>query len=153
MAKKMEAFMKGKIKFFGIAAVVAMIVFSIGGCDLFGDDGKGHILNGVWDRGDIIITFNGSNGIYTEINSDSGWLQFLNNGVIRIGDRKFRNITYKDNLRWSGQEMTRESSPPPYNIYWRNTTITMSYDEHSIQVVTVVNEDTKATETATYVRK
>jgi hypothetical protein len=87
-----------------------------------GDDGQGNLLNGAWDRGDIVVTFNGNSGVFTEIKSNAyggGWLIIMNNGQISIGDRKFRNITYKNNLTWTGQELIQ-------NLTWANTTLTIS---------------------------
>ena len=91
-------------------------------CGYSSDDGQGDLLNGAWDRGDIVVTFSGSAGVFTEIKSNAyggGWLTIMNNGEISIGDRKFRNITYKNNLTWTGQEYIQ-------NLSWANTTLTIS---------------------------
>ena len=125
--------MKNLVKLVGVIALVAAIGFSMVSCDI--DDGDGHLLNGVWSRGDIVVTFNGSNGVFTEINSNSNWQPFLNNGTISIGDRKFRNITYENKLTWKGQELTYTIGT--YNTGWNDTTITMHSGDNTIRVDTV----------------
>ena len=129
--------MKNIFKFFGVLAFTSLLVFSLIGCDIETDDGNGGQLNGIWDRGDIIITFNGSQGVFSDIKSGSAW-----NGIVSIGDRKFRNITYKDNLTWSCQEMDVEKN-------WHDGTITMSSDKQTIQAYTPNTNPT----TSTYTRK
>ena len=110
--------MKNLAKLVGIIAFVAVIGFLVIACD----DGDGGLIDGSWDRGDIVVTFNGSSGVFTEISSNSGWYSLLNNGTVSIGDRKFRNITYKNNSTWSGQELTYQG----YSTTWEDTTITIS---------------------------
>jgi hypothetical protein len=131
--------MKNFFKLFGIIALVAVIGFLMVGCetetDTDTDDGNGGLLNGVWNRGDIVVTFNGSNGVFTEVNSDSSWQSFLDNNIIRIGDRKFRNITYKNNLTWKGQELGYVIGTD--DTGWKNTTITMHSGDNTISVDTV----------------
>ena len=111
--------MKNLVKLFGIIIFLVVIGFSMIAC---GDDGQGDLLNGVWDRGDIVVTFSGSAGVFTEIKSNSAWVTFLNNGTVSIGDRKFRNITYDSNLKWTGQELAFENN----TTTWVNVTITIS---------------------------
>jgi hypothetical protein len=112
-------------------AIGAVIGFSMAGCKLDNDDYEK--LNGVWDRGDIVVTFTDSNGVFTEIRSGSGWKPFLDNGTISIGHQKFRNISKSGDLEWMGQELTY------YTDYsglggWEDCTITMAADGRSIQV-------------------
>ena len=125
--------MKKRFYLFGIAVLVTAIVFLMAGCDLFGDDYD--MLNGEWDRGDIIITFNDNNGVFTQINSNSGWHTLLNNGTVRIGDRKFRNLKSSGNLKWTGQELTYLGS----NTSWENTTLTISGQTLRVETVNVSN--------------
>jgi len=95
--------MKNLSKLFGIIAFVAVIGFSMISCDLDKDEGD---LNGVWvrDGGDIVITINGSNGIFIEINTGM-WKTVQTNGLVSIGDKKFRNIKRTGSFRWSGEEL------------------------------------------------
>ena len=118
--------MKKISKLIGVIAFIAVIGFSMIAC---GDDGQGDLLNGVWDRGDIVVTFSGSAGVFTEIKS-GGWQTIQNSGGIMIGDRKFRNITYDNNLKWTGQELHQE-------LRWENTTITISGQTLRVETVNV----------------
>jgi hypothetical protein len=115
--------MKNFSKLFVIAALAAAIVFSAAGCQLNDADYEG--LNGDWDRGDIVVTFSNNTATFTQIDSDSGWQQVLDNGGIHLGSQKFRNITKKGDLEWTGQELT-------YNTFtytpadWVDCTLTIS---------------------------
>jgi hypothetical protein len=136
--------MKNSLKFFGIIAFVVVIGFSMSGC---GDDGQGDLLNGAWDRGDIVVTFSGSTGVFTEIKSNSSnWIPLLNNGTVHIGDRKFRNISYDDKLKWTGQELTIPAGSTT-STNWQNTILTISG-----QTLRVETENTTSPYT-TYTRK
>ena len=93
-------------------------------------------LNGVWSRGDIVITIVNDSGYFTEINSGS-WQKVLHNGAVRVGDRKLRNITQTDNLRWTAQDLAWNAR----NIYvdstyllgnWENCIVTMTEDGQTI---------------------
>jgi hypothetical protein len=97
--------MKNFVKWFEIIAFVAAIGFSAVSCQME-EDNDYELLNGDWDRGDIIITFNDDKAVFTQINSDSGWKAVQNNGSIHIGDTKIRNIKKTDNRKWTGQELT-----------------------------------------------
>ncbi|MDR0670041.1 MAG: hypothetical protein LBF95_08160 [Treponema sp.] len=122
--------MKNFFNLFGIIALVAVIGFSMAACD----DGDGGLIDGVWDRGDIVVTIDGSSGVFTEVKSNSGWLPLLNNGTISIGGRKFRNITYRNHQTWSGQELTYPSNS---STSWEDgTTFTLSNGGQTLQVVT-----------------
>jgi len=116
--------MKNTLKFLGIISFVAVIGFSMIACG-DDDDGQGDLLNGTWDRGDIVVTFSGSTGVFTEIKSHSTWLPLLDNGTISIGDRKFRNISYDNKLKWTGDEL----GVPVYSITntdWGKAILTIS---------------------------
>ena len=115
--------MKNFVKWFGVITFVVIIGFLMAGCDLFGNDYE--LLNGVWDRGDIVVTFNDDSAVFTQINSNSGWKTVQNNGSIHIGDKKFRNIKKIDDHKWSCQERTYDQ-----NTYlvkdWADCTLTLS---------------------------
>jgi len=114
--------MKNFVKWFGIIVSVTVIGFLFVGCDLINNDYEK--LNGVWDRGDIVVTFNDNSATFTQINSDSGWISVQNSGYVKIGDKKFKNITKTDDLRWSCQELFYNTST--YVTGWEDCTITLS---------------------------
>ena len=95
--------MKNFVKWFGIIAFAAVIGFSMVGCDLNEKDYE--MLNGVWDRGDIVVTFNNDTAVFTQINSGSGWKQIQSSGYVKIGDKKFKSISKTGDLKWSCQEL------------------------------------------------
>ncbi|MDR0321645.1 MAG: hypothetical protein LBI28_09095 [Treponema sp.] len=133
--------MKNFFKLFKIITLFTAISFLMITC-VTTNNKVNTSLNGVWDRGDIVITFIDSNGIFTEIKSDS-WLRARNNGNISIGDRKYRNITQTDNLIWTAQELTLNSRD--FSITgWSNCTITMDENGQTIRILTqgdVLNPD------------
>ena len=133
----MKNFIKERIApLFGVIALVAVIGFSMVGCDL--DDGNSDLLNGVWDRGDIVVTFSGSTGVFTEIKTNSStWIPLLNNGTISIGDRKFRNITYENKLKWTGQELAVPSGSTT-STTWENATLTISGQTLRVETENVI---------------
>jgi len=133
--------MKNLVKLFGIIAFVTVIGFSVVSCD----DGDSGLIDGVWDRGDIVVTFNGSSGVFSEVKSGH-WVIHLNAGRIRIGDTKFRNITYKNNLTWTGQELMGTNDNSALGG-WNNTIITLNG-----QTLEVRTEDASSPLT-TYTRK
>jgi hypothetical protein len=123
--------MKNFGKWFGIIVSVAIIGFSMVGCDL--DNNDYEKLNGAWDRGDIVITFNNDVGIFTEVNANNGnWLTTLNSGAIHIGSQKFKKITKSGDLKWTCQELIND---PPTTTAWKDgTTITMSSDGKTLNI-------------------
>jgi len=125
--------MNNFFKWLGIIAFVVVIGFSMAGCDLlFGNDYEK--LNGVWDRGDIVVTFINNTAVFTEIRSNSGnWLTSLESGVIHIGDQKLKNITKTGNLEWSCQELINPDGG--YYTKWKNdSTITMAANGQTLQI-------------------
>jgi hypothetical protein len=83
-----------------------------------------YSINGVWAREDgNVISILGSYGYLTII--DSGWKRVENNGDIRIGSTKFRNINSIGNLTWSAQELSYDTTTY-YVGSWNNCTITMA---------------------------
>jgi hypothetical protein len=133
---------KGK-RFFAttLAATLAVaMAFTLNACsssddsDDDGDKSNYEMLNGVWDRGDIVVTFNGSNAVFTRVEPNSGWQRVLDNGSIRIGDKKFKNIT-GSNFEWTCEELSYDA-----DLYivssWEDCTITMSTDGKTITAVT-----------------
>jgi hypothetical protein len=108
--------MKAWLNPVGIIALVAVIVFSMIGCgSLFEDEkdkGGSGSVNGVWYRADdwgsgektgTVITIKDGEGILTSVgdkkNSSTGnylcdYANYVNRGLINIGDVVFRNIVY-----------------------------------------------------------
>jgi hypothetical protein len=139
--------MRNFVKWFGIIALAAVIGFSMAGCDLlFGNDYE--LLNGDWDRGDIVVTFNDSYATFTQINSDSAWKKVQNNGSISIGDRKFMNITKSSDRKWTCQERTYDT-----NTYivkdWEDCTLTLSANGQTLTAYT----PSTTNPTTTYTKK
>jgi hypothetical protein len=90
-------------------------------------------LNGVWNRGDIVITINGSNAVFTKISPNTPWGNVLKKGSISIGDLDLRNITPKGNLSWSAEALTYNGD---YSIRgWINCTITMDANGKAMRIV------------------
>ncbi len=61
-------------------------------------------LNGYWNRGDIVVYINGSEGAFYEINSGD-WLRAMEQGFVTIGSLKFRYISRLKDDYYSGQEL------------------------------------------------
>jgi len=138
--------MKNKKSVFRIISIVMLmnvILIGLIGCaSLFEPVNVNTSLNGVWSRGDIVISFSGSDGVFTQINSGH-WRNAQNGGLIKIGDKKFRNITSMGNLRWSAQELSIIASDQDVNDHtryrvdtWDNCTIIMSSNGRTIQIRT-----------------
>ena len=112
----------------GMLTVFSMVFIT--GC-IGLDESDYEMLNGVWDRGDIVVTIHNKDGVFTQINSNGGWLPLLNNGTIRIGDKKFKNITKSGNLKWTCQNL---AYPTNNSTTWHsNVTITMDASGHTMQ--------------------
>ena len=126
--------MKNTLKFFGIIAVVAVIGFTTLGCVSTTPTNVNTSLDGVWNRGDIVITISGNNGIFTQINSGN-WLASKNNGTINIGDQKLKNIAQVGNLRWTAQNLSSDANDHSIRD-WKNCTITMSSNGRTIRLET-----------------
>jgi hypothetical protein len=105
-----------------IVIVMTVIGFSMIGCDL--EEKDYEMLNGAWDRGDIVVTFKNDTAAFTQINSDSGWKGVQNNGYVKIGDKKFKNIKKNGDLQWTGQELVYDSITSVTS--WDDCTITVS---------------------------
>jgi hypothetical protein len=92
-------------------------------------------LDGVWrgDRGvdDHVVTISGSTGVFTQISSMASWQSAINNGNVKAGDQKFRNLTNTGGSTWTGQELNASSSG---SVSWGDCTITLSADALSFQL-------------------
>ena len=91
-------------------------------------------LDGVWDRTDIEVTFLGTEGKFTEINSGL-WLDAKNKGFVAINTVKFRNIVKTGTNTWSGEELWQNSNNGVVTgINWQSATLTMSSDGKTFSV-------------------
>ena len=93
-------------------------------------------LDGVWTRGDIDVRFQGNYATFTRIEPNCSWDKVRAKGGIRIGDKKFKNIT-GGNLHWTGLSLTYNTST--YEISsssWHDCTITMDEDGKTIEIYT-----------------
>jgi hypothetical protein len=114
--------MKNHIKWFGIIAFVAIIGFSMVGCDLNNNDYEG--LNGDWDAGDRQVTFNDDKGFFKDFTGGI-WLQAKNAGQINIGDQCFRNIAKSDDNKWTCEIRVYNTNNMSETLYWTDCTITL----------------------------
>ena len=122
--------MKNSVKLLAIIAMVALIGFSFIACgEKDGDDDTTtYSLDGAWqaDSGGVVITINGSTGVFTQIESSSAWQTAVSKGYISVGSEKFRNLTKTGDLTWTGQELVVALGSG--NVSWNNVTITLSAD-------------------------
>ena len=133
--------MKNSVKLLAIIAMVALIGFSFIACgEKDGDDDTTtYSLDGAWqaDSGGVVITINGSTGVFTQIGSSGAWSSAVSKGYVKVGDQGFRNLTKTGDLTWSGQ-----ATRPLYNtsapnvaisMDWVNVTITMNANGQTFQ--------------------
>ena len=66
-------------------------------------------LNGYWDRGDIVVHINGSEGRFYEIRSGK-WLMAQQQGFVIIGSVKFRNISKLKDEFYTGEDLWQYSN-------------------------------------------
>ena len=129
-----------KKKQFYSVLLVCFLLMSFAGCaSMFSSQSTpvNTSLEGVWSRndGEIVITITGDNGVFTRINPNTHWQRVQNNGHVRIGDQKLRNITQTGNLRWTAQDLTMNDGN--YTIGgWNNCIITMGANGRTIQLIT-----------------
>jgi hypothetical protein len=132
---------KYTIKLLGILIIFPETGILINSCLSY--DTVNSSLHGGWSRGDIAIIFDdNNNGYFTQIHLNSEWQPFLNNGLVNIGDQKFRQVIQMGNRRWSCEELSGRleyysSGTIKYTgVRWVNCTIVMSTDGKTIQVTT-----------------
>ena len=112
---------------FGLRALIIMLVFGmvvIGCVAVPTTQASANIsLNGDWDRGDVVISISGNNGVLSGIRP-----HFNRREGAMIGDLQLRNITQTGNLRWSAQHIFSDGS-------WHNITIIMNANGQTIRVL------------------
>ena len=144
--------MKSKIIILGLFNVIPICVLAFGFicCKSMPGDQNEPVntsLNGVWDRGDIIITINNDESVFTQINSGP-WQSVFNNGLIKIGDKQLINITQTDNLIWSASVLTWEARGKNDNKSytlgeWQNCIIVMNENGKSMHITVGVQTNPK----------
>jgi hypothetical protein len=139
--------MKNLKTLFGLTALIAVIIFTLGSCviNVPDDDNGGTTtpntsLEGFWVS-TFVVKISGSTGDITHIGNVSALSQdAINKGLIKIGDQMFRNLTKTGDRTWTGQMnciMTRTSTPNVAEfMQWYNCTITMNVDGQSFQSTT-----------------
>ena len=114
--------------FFYVAVIMLFSSLLLTGCSDY------EKLDGVWDRGDIVVTFSNGSATFTQINSNSNWEKVRQNGSVRVGDKKFRYVS-GSYPKWTAEELTYD-----YSTYlvkgWEDCTITMDGDGQTITVYT-----------------
>lgn len=138
-----------------LLVIIALVV--VAGCStsvptLTSTNNINTSLNGVWGRedGEIVITFTDSNGVFTQINSNSGWRQVQDNGAIKIGDTKFKNITKTSDLRWSCLNLIYNTRD--YSMSWKRCSIIMDENGKTIRTFTVGDSIENSSNTYTRVQ-
>ena len=129
------------LRFLAIAALVALIGFSMAACN---PSVSGPTLNGSWTSpGGNTVNISGSTGTYAQLNPSSNttvWRDAINKGYIRRGERAFQNLVQTGEYTWAGQVrvVTYTSSRPSIatGIDWESCIITLSWNGQSFQVNT-----------------
>jgi len=131
--------MKNYFRFFGIVTLFVAIGFLTVGCSSDADDAVGK-LKGAWQSdtppyNNIIVTFSGNNGTFTQITADNiGWAIVRERGYITLGKEKFKDIKRTDELRWSAQSLLYD--PNSYQLAgFRRCTLILSEDGKTLKCV------------------
>jgi len=98
-------------------------------------------LEGIWSRGDLVVTITGNNAIITQFNSNYRHREAVNIGMINVGDQHIRNIRQVDDLSWIGEFLMIRFEANSSGIItryigtgWSDGSITMSSNGETIQV-------------------
>ena len=125
--------MKNLKKLLGIIAFVAVIGFSMVGCDLNNDNFE-QGLNGDWERAGLyVVTFNNGNGVFKEMIGGI-WLSGKNAGHINIGEQCYRNFSSSGDNKWTGEIRIYNTASPHNTLRWENCTITLSENGQTLQI-------------------
>ena len=92
-------------------------------------------IDGVWNRGDMVITISGDTAVFTQIDPNYRGIGAVNSGIINIGDQSIRNIRRINYYRFTGELLyvlsdknSRGEVIRYTGIEWRACTITVSRD-------------------------
>jgi len=156
--------MKNNFKFLGLIMFITAMGFLTTSCaGLFGiNDGSSGTsgassssrtsLNGVWRNNTlgITITINSDTGVFTVIDSDVAWNRVMQNGLIKIGDLKVRDITRTGDNSWTAMELYHNNDYSTTG--WRDCGIWMSSDGQTMEIRLGLIYDPHARFTYTRVR-
>jgi hypothetical protein len=89
-------------------------------------------INGVWERRvngevDIDITIAGDSARFTQVYSGD-WKTCLEQGLIKLGDLKFKNMVAASDTTWTCEELWWSSSWGNYSISYEPATLTLRQD-------------------------
>jgi len=128
--------------------------------DNFGGKNQGNALNGVWaaDGSSTWITISGNIGIFSALGTNNKALtqSAIDNGYIKLGDTKWRNITKTGDLKWSGQNLSIKWDRPNVasGTVWTDCSFILSADGQTLTFVGTKTEGGTTTAVAdTYTRK
>ena len=120
--------MKSGKLFLGILVMVLVFGFTVLGCDLLSPEEEkigAEIINGVWyvvnnneEKTGTVITISNGEGILTSVGNDH-FGNYVNQGLINIGNPVFRNIVYIETVSDDG---------------WPRKILYYSYDIWSIDI-------------------
>ncbi|MDR2717187.1 MAG: hypothetical protein LBB89_03865 [Treponema sp.] len=135
--------MKNTIKLFGIVAIVAAVGLLVVSCLTVPTNTS---IDGVWDRGDIVITISGDTAVFTQFNQNYRHIEVVNIGMVNIGDQNIRNIKRVGYYSFTGELLyilsDKDSSGEIIRytgLDWRNCTISVST---SGKIMTIDGVDT-----------
>ena len=119
----------------GIAALAAVIGFSMGGCAQMSSLLLPPSIEGVWKNdGGHTVNISGSTGTFMDISAAAPWPSAVEKGYIKAGDLKYRNIKSTSDLKWSGQQLNAlHNNNIATGVRWDNCTFTMSKDGRTLQ--------------------
>ena len=127
-----EFYMKNVVKWIGIIILGAVIGFSMVGCYI-GSNNDYELLNGDWDSGGYIVTFNDGRGVFKDLYADY-WLNAKNDGKIKIGDQCYRNFVKSDDRKWKCEIRVYNTYNASETLRWEKITITLSSDGQTLNM-------------------
>jgi hypothetical protein len=130
-----EDCMKGKWMPHIVAGMALVVFIGLGLASASAPEPSNISIDGVWDRGDIVITISGDNGVFTQVDPNYRHIEAFNTGMINIGDQQVRNIRRTGYNRFTGELLyvlfDRNSSGAIIRYTgkeWRGCAITVSRD-------------------------
>jgi len=89
-------------------------------------------LDGLWQSGTNggIQRISGRSGVFAQIDPSREWQNAVANGVVKVGDPVFRNITKTGDLTWTGEVSVLSNN----RMSWTNVTFTLSADGQTCQL-------------------
>ena len=124
------------VRTLGIAALIAVIGFSMAGCAQMSSLLLPPSIEGVWksDNGHT-VDISGSTGTFVVISSDGSWTSAVEKGFVKIGDLKFRNIKSSGDLKWSGEQLMVTYNTSTFvasSTKWERCTFTLNKDGRTL---------------------